>query len=80
MSDLALLNQNLPAHLREVEVDETTKALMGGGGDGGINGTDAGTSAVSFGSGGGGGGGTLSGPYANGGNGYDGVVIVRYAA
>jgi hypothetical protein len=32
MSDLALLNQNLPAHLREVEVDETTKALMGGGG------------------------------------------------
>ena len=32
MSDLALLNQNLPAHLREVEIDETTKALMGGGG------------------------------------------------
>ena len=31
MSDLALLNQTLPAHLREVEVDETTKALMGGG-------------------------------------------------
>ena len=32
MSELALLNQNLPAHLREIEVDETTKALMGGGG------------------------------------------------
>jgi hypothetical protein len=32
MSDLALLNQNLPAHLREVEIDETTKALMGSGG------------------------------------------------
>lgn len=32
MSDLTLLSQNLPAHLREVEVDETTKALMGGGG------------------------------------------------
>ena len=35
MSDLALLNQNLPAHLREVEVDETTKALMGGSGSAG---------------------------------------------
>ena len=32
MSELAVLNQNLPAHLREIEVDETTKALMGGGG------------------------------------------------
>lgn len=33
MSDLALFNQNLPAHLRNAEIDETTKALMGGGGN-----------------------------------------------
>lgn len=32
MSDLAIFNQNLPAHLRNAEMDETTKALMGGGG------------------------------------------------
>ena len=32
MSDLALFNQNLPSHLRTAELDETTKALMGGGG------------------------------------------------
>lgn len=32
MSDLALFNQNLPTHLRTAELDETTKALMGGGG------------------------------------------------
>lgn len=32
MSDLALFNQNLPSHLRAAELDETTKALMGGGG------------------------------------------------
>lgn len=33
MSELAIFNQNLPAHLRNAEVDETTKALMGGGGN-----------------------------------------------
>ncbi len=33
MSDLAIFNQNLPAHLRNTEMDETTKALMGGGGN-----------------------------------------------
>ena len=32
MSELAIFNQNLPAHLRTAEMDETTKALMGGGG------------------------------------------------
>lgn len=33
MSELALLNQSLPAHLKTLDgVDETTKALMGGGG------------------------------------------------
>jgi hypothetical protein len=33
MSELAVLNQNLPAHLRSLDgIDETTKALMGGGG------------------------------------------------
>lgn len=33
MSELAVLNQNLPAHLRELDgIDDTTKALMGGGG------------------------------------------------
>ncbi len=32
MSELALFNQNLPSHLRAAELDETTKALMGGGG------------------------------------------------
>lgn len=33
MSDLAIFSQNLPAHLRGAEIDETTKALMGGGGN-----------------------------------------------
>jgi len=32
MSELAIFNQNLPAHLRNAAMDETTKALMGGGG------------------------------------------------
>ena len=32
MSELALFSQNLPAHLRTAERDETTKALMGGSG------------------------------------------------
>ena len=32
MSELALFSQNLPAHLRTAELDETTKALMGGSG------------------------------------------------
>jgi hypothetical protein len=32
MSDLALLNNSLPAHLKALELDATTKALMGGGG------------------------------------------------
>ena len=33
MSELAVLNQNLPAHLRSLDgIDETTKSLMGGGG------------------------------------------------
>jgi hypothetical protein len=33
MSELAVLNQNLPAHLRSLDgIDDTTKALMGGGG------------------------------------------------
>lgn len=31
MSDLMIVNQNLPAHLMNVELDATTKALMGGG-------------------------------------------------
>lgn len=31
MSELTLFSQNLPAHLRTLELDETTKALMGGG-------------------------------------------------
>ena len=35
MSELALLSQNLPAHLRNLDtLDETTKALMGGGSGG----------------------------------------------
>ncbi len=37
MSDLALFSQGgntLPAHLRNLELDATTKALMGGGGTG----------------------------------------------
>ena len=35
MSELAVLNQNLPAHLQEIAgIDETTKALMGGGSGG----------------------------------------------
>lgn len=32
MSELTLLNKGLPAHLKTVELDDTTKALMGGGG------------------------------------------------
>jgi hypothetical protein len=32
MSELSLLNKGLPAHLKTVELDDTTKALMGGGG------------------------------------------------
>lgn len=32
MSDLTIFSQNLPAHLRTMELDDTTKALMGGGG------------------------------------------------
>lgn len=32
MSDIALLSKNLPAHLKAMELDATTKALMGGGG------------------------------------------------
>lgn len=31
MSDLTIFSQNLPAHLRSVEIDSLTKALMGGG-------------------------------------------------
>lgn len=31
MSDMTIFSQNLPAHLRSVEVDNLTKALMGGG-------------------------------------------------
>ena len=37
MSELALLNQNIPAHLRTLDgLDETTRALMGGTGGGGM--------------------------------------------
>jgi len=32
MSDMTIFSQNLPAHLRTLELDDTTKALMGGGG------------------------------------------------
>lgn len=32
MSDLTIFSQNLPAHLRTLELDATTKALMGSGG------------------------------------------------
>jgi len=32
MSEITLLSKNLPAHLRAMELDATTKALMGGGG------------------------------------------------
>jgi hypothetical protein len=32
MSDLTIFSQNLPAHLRALELDATTKALMGGSG------------------------------------------------
>lgn len=32
MSDLTIFSQNLPAHLRTMELDDTTKALMGSGG------------------------------------------------
>lgn len=31
MSDLTIFSQNLPAHLRTLELDDMTKALMGGG-------------------------------------------------
>ena len=31
MSNVALFNQNLPDYLKEVELDEVTKALSGGG-------------------------------------------------
>ena len=34
MSEITLLSKNLPAHLRAMELDATTKALMGGGGGG----------------------------------------------
>ena len=33
-NDLAMLDSNLPAHLRAYELDDTTKALMGGSGGG----------------------------------------------
>lgn len=32
MSELAIFSQNLPAHLKALDLDDTTKALMGGGG------------------------------------------------
>ena len=32
MSELALFNNNLPDYLKEVELDDVTKALAGGGG------------------------------------------------
>lgn len=32
MSEITLLSKNLPAHLKALELDATTKALMGGGG------------------------------------------------
>lgn len=35
-NELAVLDQGLPSYLKELELDATTKALMGGGGDGGI--------------------------------------------
>ena len=35
MNDLSILSQNLPAHLLNAELDATTKALMGGGGNSG---------------------------------------------
>ena len=31
MSNVALFNQNLPDYLKEVELDDVTKALSGGG-------------------------------------------------
>ena len=34
MSEITLLSKNLPAHLKALELDATTKALMGGGGGG----------------------------------------------
>ena len=34
MSDLTIFSQNLPSHLRTLELDETTKALMGSGSSG----------------------------------------------
>jgi hypothetical protein len=33
MSEVTIFSQNLPAHLKALELDDTTKALMGGGGD-----------------------------------------------
>jgi hypothetical protein len=35
-NDLAMLDGGLPSYLKEVELDETTKALMGGAGGGGM--------------------------------------------
>jgi hypothetical protein len=35
-NDLAVLDGGLPSYLKEMELDSTTKALMGGSGDGGI--------------------------------------------
>jgi len=34
MSDMTIFSQNLPSHLRTLELDETTKALMGSGSSG----------------------------------------------
>jgi hypothetical protein len=33
MSEVTIFSQNLPAHLKALDLDDTTKALMGGGGD-----------------------------------------------
>jgi hypothetical protein len=35
-NELAVLDQGLPSYLKELELDSTTKALMGSGGDGGM--------------------------------------------
>ena len=35
-NELAVLDQGLPSYLKELELDATTKALMGGSGDGGM--------------------------------------------
>ena len=34
--ELAMLDMSLPAHLQSLELDDTTKALMGSGGGGSI--------------------------------------------